>query len=305
MWHKKRKDNTKKIQIDGKVNAIKKQSNKNSSKKENIIKNTKTKLNVKQSFKQSISQINGEKAYKLLALQQNISTNKAKELIDFGRVSVNGKRLLIARSILPIKTHFEISNITSYVIFEDEKILAIDKSAGIDSYSLLESYPNYKLINRLDKDTSGVILLAKISQIRKEAISAFKQKQVEKVYFALIEGKLYEEITIEKKISTKKDSKAISRIDKDGVVATSKVTPLQIFNKTTLVSVQIITGRTHQIRIHLASIKHPIVGDIIYNKTSSIKSKRLMLHCYKTSLLGYTFQSNADINDIFEIKTQH
>lgn len=261
---------------------------------------------IKNASKQKItkshhSQPYGEKAYKLLALEQNISINKAKALIDSGRVSVNGKRLLIARSILPFKTHFEVTSINSCVIFEDEKILALDKSSGVESYNLLELYPHCKLINRLDKDTSGVILLAKTSQMRKDSIEAFKQKKVEKVYLALIEGKLYEETTIEKKIHTKKDSKAISHIDNNGLNAISKVTPLQIFNQTTLVSVQIPTGRTHQIRIHLASIKHPIVGDIIYNKTSLIKAKRLMLHCYKTSLLGYTFQSNMDINDMFEI----
>ena len=299
MEHKKRKNSTQKMQQNSKVKVSKKaiktkQTNKNSS-KENIVKNTTNRNTIKP---------HGEKAYKLLALQKNISTNKAKDLIDSGRVSVNGKRLLIARSIFPIKTHFEVLDTTSFVIFEDDKILALDKSAGIDSYSLLTLYPHYKLINRLDKDTSGVILLAKTSQMRKDSIEAFRQNKVEKEYFALIEGKLYEEITIEKKISTKKDSKAISRIDRDGLSAISKVTPLQIFNQTTLVSVQILTGRTHQIRIHLASIKHPIVGDIIYNKSSSIKAKRLMLHCNKTALLGYTFQSSVDINDIFGISQQ-
>lgn len=304
MVHKTRKSNVQKMQQNGKIKASKKaikiKHNNNSYSTSTIKNDSKQKIT-----KSHHSQPYGEKAYKLLALEQNISINKAKALIDSGRVSVNGKRLLIARSILPFKTHFEVTSINSCVIFEDEKILALDKSSGVESYSLLESYPHCKLINRLDKDTSGVILLAKTSQMRKDSIEAFKQKKVEKVYLALIEGKLYEETTIEKKIHTKKDSKAISHIDNNGLNAISKVTPLQIFNQTTLVSVQIPTGRTHQIRIHLASIKHPIVGDIIYNKTSSIKAKRLMLHCYKTALLGYTFQSSMDINDMFEINKQH
>lgn len=302
--HKTRKSNVQKTQQNSKVKASKKTikiRHNNNLYPTGTIKNT-SKQKITKSHH---SQPHGEKAYKLLALEQNISINKAKALIDSGRVSVNGKRLLIARAIFPFKTHFEVTSINSCVIFEDEKILALDKSSGIESYGLLESYPHCKLINRLDKDTSGVILLAKTSQMRKDSIETFKQKKVEKVYLALIEGKLYEETTIEKKIHTKKDSKAISHIDNNGLNAISKVTPLQIFNQTTLVSVQIPTGRTHQIRIHLASIKHPIVGDIIYNKTSSIKAKRLMLHCYKTSLLGYTFQSNMDINDMFEINKQH
>ena len=243
----------------------------------------------------------GEKAYKLLALQRNISTNKAKDLIDSGRVSIKGKRLLIARTLLPLNTKFEVLAIPCVVIFEDDDILALDKSVGIESYSLLKTYPHYKLINRLDKDTSGVILLAKNEKMRQKAIQAFKQKEVEKMYFALIEGKLYEEVNIEKKISTQKDSKAKSHIDNEGLNAQSIVTPLQTFTHTTLVSVQIPTGRTHQIRIHLKSIKHPIIGDIIYNKTSLIKAKRLMLHCQKTSLLGYTFESKVDIHEAFGV----
>lgn len=243
----------------------------------------------------------GEKAYKLLALQRNISTNKAKDLIDSGRVSIKGKRLLIARTLLPLNTKFEVLATPCVVIFEDDDILALDKSVGIESYSLLKTYPHYKLINRLDKDTSGVILLAKNEKMRQKAIQAFKQKEVEKMYFALIEGKLYEEINIEKKISTQKDSKAKSYVDNEGLYAQSIVTPLQTFTHTTLVSVQIPTGRTHQIRIHLKSIKHPIIGDIIYNKTSLIKAKRLMLHCQKTSLLGYTFESKVDIHEAFGV----
>lgn len=106
---------------------------------------------------------------------------------------------------------------------------------------------------------------------------------------------------MKKKISTQKDSKAKSYVDNEGLYAQSIVTPLQTFTHTTLVSVQIPTGRTHQIRIHLKSIKHPIIGDIIYNKTSLIKAKRLMLHCQKTSLLGYTFESKVDIHEAFGV----
>lgn len=246
-------------------------------------------------------EIMGEKAYKLFALQQNISTNKAKALIDSGKVSAQGRRVLIARALFPFNTRFEVIETECEKIFEDSELIALDKSVGIESYGLLDMYPHCKLINRLDKDTSGVILLAKNESMRQRCIQAFKQKQVEKVYYALIEGKLYEEIHIDKKIHTKKDTKARSLIDADGLEAQSKVIPLQVFDNHTTLSVEIMTGRTHQIRIHLASIKHPIIGDIIYNKTSTIKAKRLMLHCHKTALLGYTLQSKRDIHKLFEI----
>ncbi len=244
---------------------------------------------------------NGEKAYKLLAMKNNISTNKAKELIDNGMVSIKGKRLNIARTILPINTHFDVMQDKSYIIFEDKDILAIDKSIGIESYSLEKTYQNYKLINRLDKDTSGIILMSKNDYFRQKAIDEFKQKKVQKVYFGLVEGKIYDEIIIDKKISTTKDSKAKSHINKNGLEAITKVIPIQILEQKTLVEIHILTGRTHQIRIHLTSIKHPILGDTIYNKESKIKAKRLMLHCYKTSILNYTFQSKSTIHEIFDI----
>ncbi|WP_245945622.1 RluA family pseudouridine synthase [Helicobacter didelphidarum] len=243
----------------------------------------------------------GEKAYNLLAKQENISINKAKNLIDSGMVSAKGVRIKIGRIILPNNTKFEVMQPLLNTIFENEDLLILDKGVGIESYSLEQQYSPYKLINRLDRDTSGIILLAKNKEVRKRAISEFKQRKVHKIYLALVSGKIHDEIKINKRINTDKNTHATSYIATTGKDALSIVQPLRILNGNTFVQIDIPTGRTHQIRIHLASIKHPIIGDILYGN-DSIASKRLMLHCHKTSLLGYEFVSKLNVEKEFGIE---
>ena len=104
---------------------------------------------------------------------------------------------------------------------------------------------------------------------------------------ALVSGIIAEPVIINKPIFSQKNHYAKSSIDfKRGKSALSEVTPLKIYGKKTLVKVVIQSGRTHQIRIHLQSIKHPIVGDLVYGGESFM---RLMLHSYKISIFDYTF----------------
>ncbi|RDU73748.1 RluA family pseudouridine synthase [Helicobacter aurati] len=243
------------------------------------------------------------KAYKLLSLQEGISTNKAKQLIDNGVVQVNGKRLEIARLALPYDTKFVLIKPKHHTIFEDSNLLILDKSYGIECYALEKQYSPYKLINRLDRDTSGVILIAKNETIRQKAIQEFKAQKVKKVYFALVEGKISEEMEISENILVQsQQTKKRAFVSKQGMKAHTIITPVALIGKQTLLEICILTGRTHQIRIHLASIQHPIIGDIIYNKKSSKHAKRLMLHCHKTTLFDKEFTSSIDIYQEFGIQ---
>ncbi|ANV98404.1 RNA pseudouridine synthase [Helicobacter enhydrae] len=231
-----------------------------------------------------------QKAYKLLAIQENISNKEAKNLIDKGLVSVNGKKLNIARQEINPKSIFTIQTIQKpQIIFEDEHILALEKPPFIESYELCNFFPGWTLLHRLDLQTSGVILLVKDkSPFHLEAKQAFKEERVVKQYYAIINGILSEEVEITKPILTIKGNFARSKISKDGLRAYTKATPLQISGKKTLLEVQITTGRTHQIRVHLQSIKHPIFGDTFYGGSSA---KRLMLHSHTIKLLGYELHS--------------
>ncbi|PAF51890.1 hypothetical protein BKH43_01265 [Helicobacter sp. 13S00401-1] len=244
-----------------------------------------------------------EKAYKLLALKLGISNNKAKELIDSGLVSVGGKRLEVARRDLPLNTEFKVIEDKVEVLFKDDKILAINKPVGVESYSLQDRFEGYKLLHRLDKDTSGVLLLSNDEAFMKLAKQEFKEERVTKNYLALVDGNLKEAIEVTKPIGTKKGFKAQSFIkshmspkDLEYKNAISKFRPLQFLDSETLVLADILTGRTHQIRVHLASIKHPIVGDIIYGKT---KSNRLKLHAFSIKLLDYEFKAPINLQAEF------
>ncbi len=238
-----------------------------------------------------------EKAYKLLANAKNISHKHAKNLIDRGLVLANGQKISLARTLLSAKSTFVIQNVQApNILLHDENLLAIDKPAFVESYELLSwvlSHTNIKdfvLLHRLDKDTSGVLLFVREgSEFAKKARLEFKNRRVYKEYRALVSGIIAESRTINKPISTKKGKSAKSKIDKNGLEAISHIEPLGIIGKKTLLKVVIETGRTHQIRIHLHSISHPIIGDSLYD---GINAPRLMLHAYKISLLGYDIIAN-------------
>jgi len=232
-----------------------------------------------------------DKAYKVLAKQLNISNKKAKELIDRGLVYAKNQKIKIARGLIDTKTEFKVKKIANIkVIYEDENILAVDKPAHIASQEI-EKDSNYKLLHRLDKETSGVLLLVKNENFKKEAIEAFRDQKVYKEYIAWVEGILAEDMRIDLPILTiKKNSKAKSKISySKGKDALTIVEPLEIVSKYTKVKVIIKTGRTHQIRVHLSRMGYPILGDTLYNAK---EWNRIMLHASKIELLGYSFNSS-------------
>ncbi|MBR8463793.1 RluA family pseudouridine synthase [Campylobacter sp. faydin G-24] len=246
--------------------------------------------------------MNQEKAYKLLALQERISNNEAKALIDDGLVSAKGQKVVIARALMGVNTKFSIQEVSRpSVIFEDENLIAINKPAFITSERVSEVYKT-PLLHRLDKETSGVLLLVKNDEFGKKAINEFKNLRVSKTYIAMVKGIISEDISINEPILTiKGKGGAVSKISKDGKEALSYVSPLMISGKKTLVKVDIKTGRTHQIRVHLANINIPIIGDEKYGKN---RANRMFLHAYSLKILGYKFKATlpTDFNAFgFEI----
>lgn len=233
-----------------------------------------------------------EKAYKLLALQEGISNGKAKELIDKGVVSVNGKKLVVARGELKDDTIFKVKEIANArVIFEDDDILVVDKPAFLNAAEVESKFPQAVLLNRLDKETSGVMMLAKNEEFQKRAIQEFKNHRVYKEYVAIVDGKIVEEVVIDTPISTIKGKTARSRVDeKHGKPAKTTVTPYMIEGKKSKVKVVIENGRTHQIRVHLQSVAMPIIGDLQYGKASN-QVQRVMLHSKITRIFDYEFEA--------------
>lgn len=230
----------------------------------------------------------GEKAYKLVAMQEGISNNEAKELIDRGVVYAKGHKVLIARAMMAASTTFKIERPAPVVrIFEDDKLLVLDKPAFRDSEEIAREF-GFPLLHRLDRETSGVLMLVKDEAFRNEAIAQFKAEKVGKEYLAIVAGVIAEPGEIDKPIATVKGHKAKSRVAKEGKRALTEYEPLEVNAGRTKLLVRIKTGRTHQIRVHMAYISHPIVGDRLYEGP---EAKRLMLHAWRVELLGYTFEA--------------
>jgi len=233
-----------------------------------------------------------DKAYKLLAIQEGISNNKAKELIDKGLVSVEGKKIIVARGEIKDTALFKIKDLPQVrVLFEDDDILAVDKPAYLNASEVEAQFPKARLLNRLDKETSGVMLLSKNEEFRGKAIQEFINKKVYKEYVAVVEGKVIEEFTVDMPILTIKGQSAKSKIDLvKGKPAKTIVTPYMVEGNKSKINIVIEDGRTHQIRVHLQYAGFPIIGDLQYGKTSN-QVHRVMLHSKCTRILGYEFQS--------------
>jgi 23S rRNA-/tRNA-specific pseudouridylate synthase len=230
-----------------------------------------------------------EKAYILLAKQEKISNRKAKELIDRGLVFARDRKIKIARGLLPVNTKFKVIKlIKPKKIFEDKNILVVDKPPFITSEEISEKF-RLPLLHRLDKETSGILILVKNEEFRKKAIREFKNKNVYKEYIAWVEGIVAESEIINLPIEIKKiKGKAFAKISPKGKEAITEIEPILAFRTKSKIKAIIHTGKTHQIRVHLKAIEHPIIGDIKYGGR---EYKRIMLHHHKFKIFDYEFTS--------------
>ncbi len=175
------------------------------------------------------------------------------------------------------------------IIYEDENVLVINKPAGLLSMAKGEYCPeptleNYGLlVHRLDRDTSGVVILAKNPDTQKMLRKQFQDRKTHKTYFAIVSGhpKL-DEALIDLPIARNLKHPTTFIVDQNGKASQTKY---QVVEKTphySLIKLQPTTGRTHQLRVHLRYLGTPIVGDRVYNPDS--QASRLMLHAEKLEI---------------------
>ncbi len=238
-----------------------------------------------------MSKVAEDKAYKVLAEQEGISNSKAKELIDKGLVYVGNRKVVIARGNVSLKTKFRIEKIEKVkVIYENNDMIVVDKPAFLSSEEIEKQFKGARLLHRLDRETSGVLVLCKDEEFRLKAIEEFKHDRVYKEYIAWVDGDVIEEFEIDKPILTEKHhNKAKSKISASkGKPARTEVFPLMVVNHKSKIKLVIHQGRTHQIRVHLRSENLPIIGDELYGGR---RAKRMMLHAHKMRLLDKEFVS--------------
>ncbi|MGY3765510.1 RluA family pseudouridine synthase [Vagococcus vulneris] len=188
------------------------------------------------------------------------------------------------------------------ILWEDEHIIIVDKPAGVKTHpnqpdeknTLLNDLAAYLspqnqlpyVVHRLDKETSGAILFAKNPIILPVLGRMLEQKKIQRTYEAEIVGHLPQKtIIIDKPIGRHRHDRRKRVIDqKGGQRAITHVTEEAINSETSWVTCQLDTGRTHQIRVHLSSIGHPIVGDPLYQQQGKT-APRLQLHAKELSLI--------------------
>ena len=229
-----------------------------------------------------------DKAYKLLAVQEGISNNSAKDMIDRGLVYVGNKKVLIARGDIDAKTSFRVEKVERVrPLFENDDIIVVDKPAFVNSDEIERQFKPAVLLHRLDRETSGVLMLVKNEEFRQKAIKEFQKDTVYKEYIAWVEGIISEPVEVDKPILTqRKNNKAYSNVSGKGKPARSEFFPDLVSANKTKIKCIIHQGRTHQIRVHLRYIDHPIIGDVQYGGR---QAKRVMLHAHKVRLLGMEF----------------
>ena len=205
----------------------------------------------------------------------------------------------------PPPTELQPEAIPLTILYEDADVIAIDKPAGMVVHpaaghasgtlvnALLYHFPDIEgvgeggrpgIVHRLDKDTSGIILVAKNPRAHRYLQAQFKARTVEKTYLALVHGHVSpKEGLIDAPIGRHprhRQRMAVTSADK-GREAQTEYKVLAFYGPATLVAAHPLTGRTHQIRVHFASIGHPVVGDPLYGRKDAYGLGRHFLHAYR------------------------
>ena len=227
------------------------------------------------------------------------SRSRVSNLIHSGRVLVeqrDGKSSTKLKSgevvtVLPFvrqESSLQPQSIDLNIIHEDSDMLVINKQAGIPVHpgpghqdgtvanALIEIYPNVKnvgavdrpgIVHRLDMDTSGLMVVAKTQEAHLNIARQFENRTVEKTYLALVPGNLErEEAVIEAAIGRSPGDRQRMSVLENGREAITRYKVIRRYENFDLLEIRLLTGRTHQIRVHMASLGHPVAGDKIYGR---------------------------------------
>ena len=264
-------------------------------------------------------EMDGERLDAFLAEQvEQLSRSAVKNLINEGQVLVNGAKQKASYHVregdeisieIPEPQVLELKprDIPLEIIYQDEDLAVINKPKGlvvhpahgnwdytmvnallyhIKDLSGINGQIRPGIVHRLDKDTSGVMVVAKNDVAHRSLAAQIKEHSIKREYIALVHGTIKENLgTIDAPIGRSKVDRKKMAVIADGRPAVSNYQVLERYHNYTLVKVELLTGRTHQIRVHFAYIKHPVVGDPLYGsgkKHFNMDSQALHAH-----LLGF------------------
>lgn len=244
----------------------------------------------------------------------DMSRSKAQKLNDDNLILVNGEHknnsyiveekdvieLIENKEYVPSK--FKGENIPLDIVYEDEDIVIINKASGMVVHPASGNYENtlvnaliyrYNLddtnvrsgiVHRIDKDTSGLVIVAKNDKTLELLTEMFKNKEIKKTYLAIVDGVINNKSgTINAPITRDTKDRKKMMVGKDGKKSITHFYVLKNFKNNTYISLNLETGRTHQIRVHMAYIGHPVTNDKVYGKEKT--SFGQYLHAFKLEFI--------------------
>ncbi|PQC29808.1 RluA family pseudouridine synthase [Enterococcus mundtii] len=254
----------------------------------------------------------------LTALFADHSRSQVQQWLKDGAVSVNGEpvkanyKVKSADAIIvevpePEELEIVAEDLPIEIVYEDDDVAVVNKPQGMVVHpsaghaqgtlvnALMYHMKNLSSINgvirpgivhRIDKDTSGLLMIAKNDQAHEALAQQLKDKTSLRKYIALVHGVIpHEKGTINAPIGRSKVDRKMQAIREDGKPAVTHFTVLERFENFTLVELQLETGRTHQIRVHMKYIGYPLAGDPVYGPKKTLKGNGQFLHA---KLLGFT-----------------
>jgi 23S rRNA pseudouridine1911/1915/1917 synthase len=267
----------------------------------------------------------GNRLDKSLADLTELSRSQANEAIKAGTVLVNGKLAKakyvvkegdVITYVLPEEEvlEYKAEDIPLDIIYEDADVAVVNKpqgmvvhpSAGHTSGTLVNALMYHVkdlssingvvrpgIVHRIDKDTSGLLMIAKNDKAHNALAAELKDKKSLRKYVAIVHGNLPNDRgVIEAPIGRSDKDRKKQAVTAKGKPAVTRFTVLERFGNYTLVELQLETGRTHQIRVHMAYIGHPVAGDPLYGPRKTLKGHGQFLHA-KT--LGFTHPTTGEL----------
>ena len=236
----------------------------------------------------------------IVSKDSDVTRTSAQRQIEQGNVTINGKKTtkvsykvsdgdeIEIEEKEPVEIELKAQDIPVDIVYEDKDIIVVNKPKGMvvhpangnpdgtlvnaimaickDSLSGIGGEIRPGIVHRLDKDTSGLLIVAKNDMAHVNMSEQIKRHEVKKTYIALVRGVVKEnEATIDMPIGRSNSDRKKMAVTKNGKNAVTHIKVLKRYDKYTLLEVNIETGRTHQIRVHLAHIGYPVIGDYIYS----------------------------------------
>ncbi len=275
----------------------------------------------------------------ITSIDSEITRTAAQRLIEQGNILVNGEKKKTAYKVSngdiitiekeePKEIELKAQNIPIDIVYEDDDIIVVNKPKGMvvhpangnpdgtlvnaimaickDSLSGIGGEIRPGIVHRLDKDTSGLLIVAKNDKAHVNMSEQIKNHEVKKTYIALVRGVVKEnEATIDMPIGRSTSDRKKMAVIKTGRNAVTHIKVLKRYNKYTLLQVNIETGRTHQIRVHLSYIGYPIIGDCTYSNGKNefgVVGQCLHAKCleFKHPITGAEMKLEAPLPKYFE-----